>query len=62
MATKHTDDQSLRAELARQRELVQIALAALQKASAMAQTKHGSRQWCDALLDVNKAITILTQQ
>jgi len=62
MTIKHADSQVLAEELRRQRELVQIALAALRRASTMAQLEYGKKDWTDALLEVNKAIETLTKQ
>ncbi len=62
MTISHADSQVLSAELAHQRELVQIALAALRTASTMAQLEYGKKEWFDALLEINKAIERLTHQ
>ena len=61
MTIKHAGGQSLAAELEHQRGLVQIALAALRKASTMGQLEHGTKDWYDALVEVNKAIETLTR-
>lgn len=60
MTIKSAGDQTLSTELLRQREFVQLALAALRKASTMGQLEYGSPDWNAALLEVNKAIETLS--